>query len=123
MACVLTTRSASLSMAVTQKNIIFFALPEGLGFLCVQQTPSCKSFTHPSPDRLFIYLFFFITSQHCIVIPPDALHICRLSLAAVEASTAICKPTGRSNYAMAKHCLLSLCFAKEVAFRAGTNLS
>lgn len=47
MACVLTTRSASLSMAVTQKNIIFFALPEGLGFLCVQQTPSCKSFTHP----------------------------------------------------------------------------
>lgn len=106
-----------------RKTLFFLHFPRVWGFCVCNKPRAVNPSLIPSPDRLFIYLFFFITSQHCIVIPPDALHICRLSLAAVEASTAICKPTGRSNYAMAKHCLLSLCFAKEVAFRAGTNLS
>lgn len=49
-----------------RKTFFFFCetLPEGLGFLCVQQTPSCKSFTHPFTWQafyLFIYFFYHNT--------------------------------------------------------------
>lgn len=77
MVCVLETRSASWSMAVTQKNILQDSSC-GVGIsVCGIKPPAVNPSLIPSPDKLF----FFITSQHCIVIPP-MLSICCLSHAA-----------------------------------------
>lgn len=105
-----------------QKKNILQDISCGFGVSgCGIEPPAVNPSLIPSPDKLFI------TSQHCIVIPP-MLSVCWLSLAACgqapkhvpEHKTPIC--TGRTNYAMTKHCLLSLC-CEKVAFRQGTSLS